>query len=169
MNENTLRTADDKHQLQSQEHQHQEEHHPLNHLQLHHNNESGDSASTELLLLPNSNWSADCSLSENGLVRGVGENCDQQSVTWLDDEEIDKIDLSLTIDPAVMFFNRVDSAEIIYQAKKKACKMVGKYVMGEVLGEGSYGKVKEALDSLSLSRRAVKVNKSNQFIGQIAS
>lgn len=80
-----------------------------------------------------------------------------QSVTWLDDEEIDKIDLSC-VDPSNLFFNRVDSAEIIYQAKKKACKMVGKYVMGDVLGEGSYGKVKEVLDSENLTRRAVKVS-----------
>lgn len=78
-------------------------------------------------------------------------------VTWLDDDDIDKLDLSLNIDAANMFFNRVDSAEIIYQARKKTCKMVGKYVMGDVLGEGSYGKVKEVLDSETLSRRAVKV------------
>ncbi|XP_055678076.1 serine/threonine-protein kinase stk11 [Lutzomyia longipalpis] len=78
-------------------------------------------------------------------------------VTWLDDDDIDKLDLSLSIDAANMFFNRVDSAEIIYQAKKKSCKMVGKYVMGDVLGEGSYGKVKEVLDSETLSRRAVKI------------
>lgn len=85
-----------------------------------------------------------------------------QSVTWLDDEEIDKLDLS-GMDSSNLFFNRVDSAEIIYQAKKKACKMVGKYVMGDVLGEGSYGKVKEVLDSESLTRRAVKVIKSETF------
>jgi hypothetical protein len=35
-----------------------------------------------------------------------------------------------------MFFNRVDSADIIYQNKKRNIKMVGKYVMGDVLGEG---------------------------------
>lgn len=83
-----------------------------------------------------------------------------QSVTWLDDEEINRLDLSC-VDPANLFFNRVDSAEIIYQAKKKACKMVGKYVMGDVLGEGSYGKVKEVLDSENLTRRAVKVGTSD--------
>lgn len=133
----------------------QEQYHHLDPPQfIHNNDESGDSINE--LLLPNPNWSAECTLSENGLLQQA--HCDQSPVTWLDDEEIDKLDLSLTIDPAVMFFNRVDSAEIIYQAKKKACKMVGKYVMGEVLGEGSYGKVKEALDSLNLNRRAVKVN-----------
>lgn len=88
----------------------------------------------------------------------------QQSVTWLDDEEINRLDLSC-VDPGNLFFNRVDSAEIIYQAKKKACKMVGKYVMGDVLGEGSYGKVKEVLDSDNLTRRAVKVRvDANKYI-----
>lgn len=81
-------------------------------------------------------------------------------VTWLDDEENEKLDLSISLDPSNMFFNRVNSAEIIYQAKKKTCKMIGKYVMGDVLGEGSYGKVKEVLDSENLCRRAVKVIKS---------
>lgn len=90
----------------------------------------------------------------------LGDNLitDQQHVTWLDDEEIERMDLSLNnMDVGPMFFNRVDSADIIYQAKKKKCKMVGKYVMGDILGEGSYGKVKEVLDSETLSRRAVKV------------
>ncbi|XP_005176091.1 serine/threonine-protein kinase stk11 [Musca domestica] len=73
-------------------------------------------------------------------------------VTWLD---IDNLDLA-TLDMGNMF-NRVDSAEIIYQQKKKNIKMVGKYVMGDVLGEGSYGKVKEVLDSENLCRRAVKI------------
>lgn len=76
-------------------------------------------------------------------------------VTWLDDDNIDTLDLA-TLDIGNMF-NRVDSAEIIYQQKKKNIKMVGKYVMGDVLGEGSYGKVKEVLDSENLCRRAVKI------------
>ncbi|XP_037030806.1 serine/threonine-protein kinase STK11 isoform X2 [Bradysia coprophila] len=95
---------------------------------------------------------SDGDFSKNGVIHPG-----QPSVTWLDDEEIDKLDLSLTNDAGNLFFNRVDSAEIIYQAKKKACKMVGRYVMGELLGEGSYGKVKEVLDSEDLSRRAVKI------------
>ncbi|XP_004530050.1 serine/threonine-protein kinase STK11 isoform X2 [Ceratitis capitata] len=77
-------------------------------------------------------------------------------VTWLDNEQIDALDVT-TLDIGNMFFNRVDSAEIIYQKKKKEIKMVGKYVMGDVLGEGSYGKVKEVLDSENLCRRAVKI------------
>lgn len=79
------------------------------------------------------------------------------TVQWMDDDEIERLDLSLSIDPTQIVFNRVDSADIIYQAKRKKCKLVGKYVMGDVLGEGSYGKVKEVLDSETLSRRAVKI------------
>lgn len=79
-------------------------------------------------------------------------------VRWInDDDVIEQLDLSLSMDPANIVFNRVDSADIIYQAKRKKCKLVGKYVMGDVLGEGSYGKVKEVLDSETLSRRAVKI------------
>lgn len=121
-----------------------------------------DDSFDELILSHEQCHFTDASSSENGLFdgsrpRGGFKNVNSQvSVTWLDDEEIDKLDLSC-VDPSNMFFNRVDSAEIIYQAKKKACKMVGKYVMGDVLGEGSYGKVKEVLDSEDLNRCAVKV------------
>ena len=63
---------------------------------------------------------------------------------------------------------RVDSKDIVYEGKKKATKVlqrmecdgdgclivgfqfIGKYVMGDVLGEGSYAKVKEAIDSEAL-------------------
>lgn len=90
-------------------------------------------------------------------IEAMGPSCRQQ-VTWLDDDENEKLDMSINIDVSNMFFNRVNSAEIIYQPKKKTCKMIGKYVMGDKLGEGSYGKVKEVLDSETLSRRAVKVS-----------
>lgn len=128
------------------------------------NNELKFDENNTKLLLQNPAFSKKS--SENGLgLEGLlkkndNENDDNvrpsQQVTWLDDEEIDRLDFSLNADPTNMFFNRVDSAEIIYQAKK-VCKMVGKYVMGDVLGEGSYGKVKEVLDSETLNRRAVKV------------
>ncbi|XP_033121992.1 serine/threonine-protein kinase STK11-like [Anneissia japonica] len=61
------------------------------------------------------------------------------------------------------FIHRVDSAEIIYQPRRKKAKMVGKYLMGDVLGEGSYGKVKEVLDSETLCRRAVKILKRRKL------
>lgn len=79
------------------------------------------------------------------------------SVTWLDDDQIEDLDQTIP------FFQRVDSADIIYKSKKKKCKMIGKYVMGDVLGEGSYGKVKEMLDSLTLCRRAVKILKKRKL------
>lgn len=78
------------------------------------------------------------------------------SVSWMADDEIAELDL--TLNTGNLFFNRVNSDEIIYQKKKTKCKMIGKYVMGDVLGEGSYGKVKELLDSETLCRRAVKVS-----------
>ncbi|KAH8331148.1 hypothetical protein KR067_012103, partial [Drosophila pandora] len=77
-------------------------------------------------------------------------------VTWLNDDEIETLD-RVTLDMGNMFFNRVDSQDIIYQQKKKNIKMVGKYIMGDVLGEGSYGKVKEAMNSENLCRLAVKI------------
>lgn len=53
-----------------------------------------------------------------------------------------------------MFFKRVDSMEFV---KQKQPKVVDKYLIGELLGDGSYGKVKECLDMDSLARRAVKI------------
>ncbi|PNF32712.1 Serine/threonine-protein kinase STK11 [Cryptotermes secundus] len=78
---------------------------------------------------------------------------DLEPVTWLNDEDTE----------VNMFFHRVDSNQIIYQTKKKKCKMIGKYVMGDLLGEGSYGKVKEMLDSETLCRRAVKILKKRKL------
>ncbi|KAJ8981304.1 hypothetical protein NQ317_004041 [Molorchus minor] len=60
---------------------------------------------------------------------------------------------------------KVDSDQVIYQSKKRKLKLVGKYVMGDLLGEGSYGKVKEMLDSDTLCRRAVKILKQRNFGG----
>ena len=52
------------------------------------------------------------------------------------------------------FFKRVDSMEM---QKLRKAKIVNNYLIGELLGDGSYGKVKECLDLSSLSRRAVKI------------
>jgi len=73
---------------------------------------------------------------------------------WINDEDVDLASLQ---------FHRVDSDQIIYEAKKKRCKLIGKYVMGDLLGEGSYGKVKEMLDSETLCRRAVKILKKKKL------
>lgn len=82
------------------------------------------------------------------------------SVAWLNDEDFGDDLENININN---FFHRVDSDQIIYQTKKKGLKLIGKYVMGDLLGEGSYGKVKELLDSETLCRRAVKILKKNKL------
>jgi hypothetical protein len=52
------------------------------------------------------------------------------------------------------FFKRVDSCEL---AKPKKAKIINNYLLGDVLGDGSYGKVKECIDTRNLCRRAVKI------------
>ncbi|GBL98199.1 Serine/threonine-protein kinase STK11 [Araneus ventricosus] len=73
------------------------------------------------------------------------------------------MDSWLNEDNGPVAFYRFDSKEIRCTTPKKRVKMIGKYVMGDVLGEGSYGKVKEALDSTSLCRRAVKILKKRKL------
>ncbi|CAH1406520.1 unnamed protein product [Nezara viridula] len=87
-------------------------------------------------------------------IETAGDFLREPSSSWANDEENDS---------DILFFHRVESDEIIYQTKKKRCKMVGKYVMGDLLGEGSYGKVKEMLDSETLCRRAVKILKKRKL------
>lgn len=82
---------------------------------------------------------------------------DIEPVMWISD------DPNHDLDEVNMFFHRVDSDQIIYEEKRKKCKFIGKYVMGDVLGEGSYGKVKEVLDSQTLCRRAVKILKKRKL------
>lgn len=65
-------------------------------------------------------------------------------------------------DPNI-FFHRVDSDQIIYQPRRKRAKLIGKYLMGDALGEGSYGKVKEMLDTENLRRCAVKIMKRRKL------
>ncbi|XP_012270649.1 serine/threonine-protein kinase STK11 [Orussus abietinus] len=72
-------------------------------------------------------------------------------------------DINCDLDDINTLFHRVDSDQIIYEEKKKKCKLIGKYVMGDLLGEGSYGKVKEVLDSETLCRRAVKILKKKKL------
>ncbi|KAM3938886.1 serine/threonine-protein kinase STK11 [Leptodactylus fuscus] len=82
----------------------------------------------------------------------------------MDEEESQDIgflpDLSVGMDT---FIHRIDSTEVIYQPRRKRAKLVGKYLMGDLLGEGSYGKVKEMLDSDTLCRRAVKILKKKKL------
>lgn len=85
------------------------------------------------------------------------------AVVWLNDGENNDLDDDLETVNINNFFHRVDSDQIIYQTKKRKLKMVGKYVMGDLLGEGSYGKVKEMLDSETLCRRAAKILKQRKL------
>lgn len=78
----------------------------------------------------------------------------ENTVSWINDD----FDLDENL-----CFHRVNSDQIIYETKKKRYKKVGKYVMGDLLGEGSYGKVKEMLDSETLCRRAVKILKKRKL------
>lgn len=60
-------------------------------------------------------------------------------------------------------FHRVSSTEILYETKRRVPKFIGKYLMGDALGEGSYSKVKEVLDTETLQRRAVKIMASKRL------
>lgn len=60
-------------------------------------------------------------------------------------------------------YHRVNSSEILYEKKKKKVKFVGQYLLGDVVGEGSYSKVKEVLDMLTLERRAAKIMKKKRL------
>ncbi|XP_013399905.1 serine/threonine-protein kinase STK11 [Lingula anatina] len=66
-------------------------------------------------------------------------------------------------EPLGTLWTRLDSDQIIYQPQRRKATMVGKYLKGETLGEGSYGKVKEVLDSENLCRRAVKILKKGRL------
>ncbi|RZF42676.1 hypothetical protein LSTR_LSTR001471 [Laodelphax striatellus] len=97
----------------------------------------------------------DCESDDLLCVRDSESFDNNKPSIWLNDDN-DDIDIQ-------QFFHKVESDEIIYQTKKKRCKMIGKYVMGDMLGEGSYAKVKEALDSQTLCRRAVKILKKKKL------
>lgn len=62
-----------------------------------------------------------------------------------------------------MFIYCIDFIEVIYQLCCKWVKFIGKYLMGDLLGEGFYGKVKEVLDLEMLCRRVVKIFKKKKL------
>ena len=76
---------------------------------------------------------------------------------------IDALDFMQDDDDNDFFIKRVDSKDIVYQPRRRRAKLIGKYLMGDVLGEGSYGKVKEVLDTETLFRRAVKILKRRKL------
>lgn len=55
---------------------------------------------------------------------------------------------------------RIDSEEILFEEDRPKASFIGnKYLKGDLLGDGSYSKVKEVLDIETLCRRAVKIVK----------
>lgn len=62
-----------------------------------------------------------------------------------------------------MNFVQYGSADIEYDNKQKSAKIIGKYVMGDVLGEGSYGKVKEGFCIETLKRVAIKIMRQSKL------
>jgi len=66
----------------------------------------------------------------------------------------DSTDLS---DPDNDFTWKIKDTEITYRTKTP--KTINQYLLGEVLGKGSYGKVREALDTTNFERVAIKIVK----------
>lgn len=61
-------------------------------------------------------------------------------------------------------FPRYNSTDIIYEEPRRQAKVIGgRYLKGELLGEGAYSKVKEMLDCVTLCRRAVKIMKQRRL------
>eukprot|EP00045_Choanoeca_perplexa_P016979 m.236687 g.236687 ORF g.236687 m.236687 type:complete len:717 (+) comp17415_c0_seq9:41-2191(+) len=53
----------------------------------------------------------------------------------------------------------MSTRDLVYTERKKEPKIYGRYIFGEKIGEGSFGKVKEVLDLINLRRYAVKIVK----------
>lgn len=113
---------------------------------------------------PGSGWSRAGSISGSGVDGGYsgrwsagggayGGYGTDQDWGWGDEDAISDL----------IAIRRVDSRDVVYENKKKTTKVLGRYVMGDVLGEGSYAKVKEAIDSETLIRRAVKIMKKRKL------
>ncbi|KAF7496289.1 Serine/threonine-protein kinase stk11 [Sarcoptes scabiei] len=93
-------------------------------------------------------------ITEDELIDGcLGEDGYLYEKSLLYDTEIDK----------PLSYHRVDSSEILYEKKRRKVKIVGHYLLGDIVGEGSYSKVKEALDTRTLERRAAKIMKKKRL------
>ncbi|TPX33261.1 hypothetical protein SmJEL517_g03880 [Synchytrium microbalum] len=55
------------------------------------------------------------------------------------------------------FITKIGSSEVVYEEEGIVPKMVGPYLLGDQIGKGSFGKVKEGLCSETLQRVAVKI------------
>jgi serine/threonine protein kinase len=58
----------------------------------------------------------------------------------------------------------MDSSEIKYGHKKEKAKIVSHYLMGRVLGEGSYAKVREGVDVETFERVAIKIFQRKKLV-----
>ena len=80
-----------------------------------------------------------------------------------DEDETDLMPYNVG-DGGFSVFHRYDSNDIVYEIPRPQAKIVGnRYLKGELLGEGSYSKVKEMLDCQTLCRRAVKIMKQRKL------
>eukprot|EP00842_Homolaphlyctis_polyrhiza_P004360 jgi/Hompol1/4925/HPOL_004029-RA len=55
------------------------------------------------------------------------------------------------------FIQRVDSSEVVWETKPLPLKMIGTFLLGDKIGKGAFGKVKEGICSETLKRVAVKI------------
>lgn len=55
------------------------------------------------------------------------------------------------------FIHQIDSQEVVWKSEGPTPKFIGPFLLGDVIGKGSFGKVKEGLCSQTLQRVAVKI------------
>ncbi|CAF0981825.1 unnamed protein product [Rotaria sp. Silwood1] len=76
------------------------------------------------------------------------ENDEERTTTFLDE---------FTLSTQVPIQRVSSEDELNFYNKRKRAKFIGPYLFGDVIGQGSYAKVKECLDRRNLCRRAVKI------------
>jgi serine/threonine-protein kinase 11 len=74
-----------------------------------------------------------------------------------DDEQTSAFLLDLNLSTSVPIQRVSSEDELNFYVKQKRAKFIGPYLFGDVIGQGSYAKVKECLDRRNLCRRAVKI------------
>jgi serine/threonine-protein kinase 11 len=74
-----------------------------------------------------------------------------------DGEQISTFKFDLTPFTPVPIQRVSSEDELNFYVKHKRAKFIGPYLFGDVIGQGSYAKVKECLDRRNLCRRAVKI------------
>ncbi|KAI8825103.1 kinase-like domain-containing protein [Fimicolochytrium jonesii] len=55
------------------------------------------------------------------------------------------------------FIHKIDSSEVVWRQEATKAKLIDRYLLGEQIGKGAFGKVKEGLCSETLQRVAIKV------------